>query len=68
MRIGTQQGWSSGAWVLGKLPVSGVLLIWITIGQGPTTIAVGADGGCLDIFSLVCRLSFLSPALGDGPI
>ena len=33
-----------------------VLLIWI-IGQGPTVLAVGADGGCLDIF--FSHLSFL---------
>ena len=24
-----------------------VLLIWIRVGQGPTALAVGADGGCL---------------------
>ena len=28
----------------------GVLLIWITVGQGPTVLAVSAGGGCLDIF------------------
>ena len=28
----------------------GVLLIWITVGQGPIVLAVGSDGGCLDIF------------------
>ena len=33
----------------------GVLLIWIRVGQGPTAFAVGADGGCWDIFSLVYR-------------
>ena len=37
----------------------GVLLIWITVGQGPIVLAVGAGGGCFDIFSLI---------LGDGPI
>ena len=31
-------------------------------------LAVGAGGGCLDIFSLVYLFSFLSPPLGDGPI
>ena len=31
--------------VLGKL-----LLIWIIVGQGPTALAVGPGGGCLDIF------------------
>ena len=28
----------------------GVLLIWIIVGQGPVAFAVGAGGGCLDIF------------------
>ena len=37
--------------MLGKLPVRGVLLIWIRVGQGPTALAVGAAGGGLDIFS-----------------
>ena len=48
----------------------GVLLIWMRVGQGPTALAVGAGGGCLDIFSLICHFSFLSPSLsgGDGPI
>ena len=36
--------------VLGKLPVPGRPTIWITVGQGPTALAVGAGGGCLDIF------------------
>ena len=36
----------------------GVLLIWVREGQGPTALAVGAGGGCLDIF--FSRLSFLS--------
>ena len=43
----------------------GVLLIWITVGQGPTALAVGAGGGCLDIFNLVYRFSFLSPSLWE---
>ena len=30
-----------------------VLLIWIIVGQGPIALAVGAVGGCLEIFSLV---------------
>ena len=49
--------------VLGKLPVPGRPTIWITVGQGPTTLAVGAGGSCLDIFSLVNHFSFLSPSL-----
>ena len=55
--------------VLGKLPVPGRPTVWIIVGQGPTALAGGADGGCLDIF--FSRLSFLfsySLSLGDGPI
>ena len=40
-----------------------VLGIWITVGQGPTALAVGAGGGCLDIFTLVYLFSSLSPPL-----
>ena len=40
-----------------------VLLIWIIVGQGPIALAVGAGGGCLDIFSLIYLFSFLSPSL-----
>ena len=51
----------------------GVLLIWITVGQGPIVLAVGAGGGggggggggCLVIFSLLYHLSFLSPFLWE---
>ena len=43
----------------------GVLLIWITVGPGPTALAVGAGGGCLDIFTLVYRFSVLSPFLRE---
>ena len=50
---------------LGQLPVPGRPTLWITVGQGPTALAVGAGGGCLDIFSLVCRFSFLSPSLWE---
>ena len=39
--------------VLGKLLVPGRPTIWITVGQGPTALAVGAGGGCLDIFTLI---------------
>ena len=39
-------GWSGGAMVLGKLPVPGRPTIRITVGQGPTALAVGAGGGC----------------------
>ena len=43
----------------------GVLLIWITVGQGPTALAVGAGGDCLDIFTLIYYCSFLSPSLWE---
>ena len=51
--------------VLGKLSVRGVLLICSRVGQGPTALAVGAGGNCLDIFSLVYHFSFLSPYLWE---
>ena len=42
--------------VLGKLPVPGRPTIWI---------AVGAGGGCLDIFTLIYPFSPLSPSLWE---
>ena len=42
-----------------------VLLIWITVEQGPVVLAVGAGGGCLDIFSVIYHLCFLSPSLWE---
>ena len=60
--------WSGGAMVLGKLPVPGRPTIWITVGQGPTAHTVGADGGCLDIFTLLYPFSSFSLSLGVGPI
>ena len=51
--------------VLGKLPVPGRPTISITVGQGPTALAVGAGGGCLDIFTLVYPISSLSPSLWE---
>ena len=51
--------------VLGKLPVPGRPTIWITVGQGPTALAVGAGGGCLDIFTLLYPFSRLSPSLWE---
>ena len=58
-------GWSGGAMVLGKLPVPGRPTIWITVGQGPTALAVGAGGGCLDIFTLIYPFFPLSPSLWE---
>ena len=43
----------------------GVLLTWLTVGQGPIVLSVGAGGGCLDIFSLINHFSFLSPSLWE---
>ena len=47
--------------VLGKLSVPGRPTIWITVGQGPAALAVGAGGGCVDIFSLIYPFSPFSP-------
>ena len=58
-------GRSGGAMVLGKLPVPGRPTIWITVRQGPTALAVGAGGGCLDIFTLIYLFSSLSPSLWE---
>ena len=58
-------GWSGGAMALGKLPVPGRPTIWITVGQGPTVLAVGAGGGCLDIFTLIYPFFPLSPSLWE---
>ena len=51
--------------MLCKLPVPGRPTIWITEGQGPTALAVGAGEGCLDIFTLICPFSSLSPSLWE---
>ena len=53
--------------VLGNLPVPGRPTIWISVGQGPTALAVGAGGGCLDILlSSILSLLFL-PLFGRRP-
>ena len=49
--------------MLGDLPVPGCPAVLIAVGQGPTALAVGAGGGCLDIFTLIYRFSSLSPSL-----
>ena len=48
--------------VLGKLTVPGSPTIRMIVGQGPIALAVGAGGGCLDIFTL-CPFSPFSPSL-----
>ena len=54
--------------VLGKLPVPGRPTVLITVGQGPSALAVGAGGGCLDIFTLIYPFSSLWGLVGrcDG--
>ena len=47
------KGWFGGVMVLGKLPVPGHPTIWITVGQGPTALAVGVGRGYFDIFTLI---------------
>ena len=54
--------------MLGKLPVLGRPTILITVGQGPITLAVGAGGGGLDIFTLNYSFFSFSLSFGDGPI
>ena len=49
--------------VLGKLPVPGRPTIWITVGQGPTALAVGAGGV---VWTSVLSLLF-RPLFGRRP-
>ena len=44
----------------------GVLLIWIIVGQWPIALAVGAGGGCLDIFLLSITSLFFLPRGWSG--
>ena len=43
--------------VLGKIPAPGRPIILISVGQGPIVLAVGASGGCLDIFTIIYPFS-----------
>ena len=55
--------------VVGGAMALGRPTIWITVGQGPTALVVGAGGGCLDVFTLIYPfLSSFCLSLGDGPI
>ena len=47
--------------VLSKLPVPGRPTVWLIVGQGPTALAVGVGGGCLDIFPLIYHFYFYLP-------
>ena len=49
--------------VLGIVPVPGRPIIWITVGEEPTALAVGAGEGHLDILTLIHDFSPLSPSL-----
>ena len=51
--------------VLGKHSMPGRPTVWIIVGQGPTVLAVGANGVCLDIFTLIYLFSPLSPSLWE---
>ena len=51
--------------MLGKLTVPGRPTIWITVGQGPLALAVGAGGGGLDIFTLNYSFFLVSPSLWE---
>ena len=51
--------------MLDKLPVPGRPTILITVGEGPIVFAVGAGGGCLDIFTLIYPFSSLSLSLWE---
>ena len=52
---------------LDKLPVPGRPTIWMIVGQGPIALAVGAGGGCLDIFTLLYPFSHLLPLSAGRP-
>ena len=54
-------------WCWVNFQCRGVLLIWIIVGQGPTALAVGAGGGCLDIFLSSIISLFLLPLSGRRP-
>ena len=54
-------------WCWVNFQCQGVLLLRISVGQGPTALTVGAGGGCLDIFlSSIVSLFFL-PLSGSRP-
>ena len=51
--------------MLCKLPVPGRTIIWISVETGPVALAVGAGGGCLEIFTLIYPFFPLSPCLWE---
>ena len=68
IKIPYGMGWwmVQSCWV--NFQCRGVLLLWFIIGQGPTALAIGVGGGCLDISSLVYYFSSVSLSLEDGPV
>ena len=61
-------GWSGGAMVLGKLPVLGRPTIWITEGQGPTALVVGAGGVVWTFYSYLSFSLLFLLLFGRRPI
>ena len=59
--------WSGSAMLLNKSSVRGVLLLWMMVRQGPDVLAVGAGGGCLDIFLWSFLALFFLPFSGRRP-
>ena len=53
--------------VLGKLPMPGRPTVWMIVGQGPIALAVGADGGCIDIFFSQLSFFLFLPLSGRRP-
>ena len=53
-------GWCDGT------SSAGASCNWTTAGQGPTALAVGAGGGCVDIFTLI--YPFFLPFFGKRPL
>ena len=54
-------------WCWVNFQCRGVLLIWYRVGQGPTALAIGAGGGCLDIFLSSFISLFFLPLSGRPP-
>ena len=52
-------------WCLVNFQCRGVLLIWIRVGQGPTALAMGADGVVGTYFAVVYNFPFVSPSLWE---
>ena len=53
--------------MLGKTSSAGASYNLDSVGQGPTALAAGAGGSCLDIFTLIYPFFPLSPLFGRRP-